>query len=207
MENINIEKERARFEEILRSTGRRGIGDVLDLLAGNGFYEAPASVARHLNCRGGLLKHSLNVYDEAMMLRKGQCSLQKEMEELLPDDSVAIAALLHDVCKSDIYVPAMRSRKTVDGSWEKYRTWETDYSAFPAGHGEKSVFMLLQAGLELTDAEILAIRWHMAPWDTALQSTESMKCLELSRRLYPLVTLVSMADGLAACLLEETDGR
>ena len=35
---------------------------------------------------------------------------------------------------------------------------------FPAGHGEKSVILILQF-MHLTQEEILAIRWHMGQYD------------------------------------------
>ena len=68
--------------------------------------------------------------------------------------------------------------------------------------GEKSVIMLLRSGLDLTDEEILAIRWHMGSWDIAYQSQEMIASHNKSREITPLVTLIHAADSLAADLIE-----
>ena len=88
-----------RFIELLHSTGRAGVDNVISNLDDLGFFEAPASTVFHLNTPGGLLQHSLNVYDEAVVLAKGQAEFRPEMAEKLKDDSLIIAALLHDVGK------------------------------------------------------------------------------------------------------------
>lgn len=43
------------------------------------------------------------------------------------------------------------------------------------GHGEKSVILVLLSGLELTDAEMLAMRWHMGAWGVNMTSFEDMR--------------------------------
>lgn len=190
------------FIETLRSTGRRGVEDVIGNLDSLGFFSAPASTVFHLNVPGGLLTHSINVYKEAMAIREKQAELCPEVMDLIPADSVAIAALLHDVCKAEIYKESIKSRKLADGSWEKYKGYDVDYSAFPLGHGEKSVIQILRWGMELTDAEICAIRWHMGPWDLALQSPEAKSCISTAKGQHPLVSLITAADGLASFLME-----
>jgi len=190
------------FKQTLLATKRQGIENVLVQLESLGFFDAPASTVFHLNTEGGLLQHSVNVYREAVALREKQVELCPEMEQLLPADSIAIAALLHDVCKSEIYSKALKSRKTEAGTWEKYWGYDVDYSSLPVGHGEKSVIRLLQWGLELTDDEICAIRWHMGPWDLPFQSTESKGNIAAANNKTPLVSLVTAADALAAYVLE-----
>lgn len=101
--------ERERFDNILRETGRRGIENVLFELDKLGFYSAPASTRFHGSYPGGLLKHSLNVYDEAMMVLELQLRQRSGIEHLIPVCSIAIAALLHDVCKRPRYI-GQRSR-------------------------------------------------------------------------------------------------
>ena len=92
-----------RFEALLRQTGRRGIENVLAELRALGFFSAPASARFHGNYPGGLLKHSLNVYDEAMLVRDAQLGLKPDVAARLLTDSIAIVALLHDVCKAEVY--------------------------------------------------------------------------------------------------------
>ena len=57
------------------------------------FYSAPASTKFHGNHEGGLLEHSLNVYDALK-------ELVKQFQEVeASEESIAIAALFHDLAK------------------------------------------------------------------------------------------------------------
>ena len=200
---MNKEMSKEQFMEILSATGRKGVDLVLAKMEENGFYEAPASTKFHLSCKGGLLEHSMNVYEAAIMLREQAIKAQPELEAQLPLDSVAICTLLHDVCKTDIYKEGILSRKNADGYWEKYLGFQVDYNAgLPLGHGEKSVIMLLSWGLELKPEEMLAIRWHMTAWDLPMQSPEHKESLNAAKAKTPLVSLVQLADGFATGLLE-----
>ena len=194
---------KSKFIEILSATGRDGMDKVLAKLEETGFFEAPASTKFHLACKGGLLEHSLNVYEAAMLLREQALRCRPELEARLPVDSVAISALLHDACKCDIYKETILNRKNADGFWEKYPGYTVDYSAgLPAGHGEKSVILLLSWGLSLTEDEILAIRWHMSAWDMPFQDSEHLGSFNAAKTKCPLVSLTQLADGFAAGLLE-----
>ncbi|MDE5649877.1 MAG: HD domain-containing protein [Duncaniella sp.] len=197
-----MKEKRERFCSLLRSTGRENIEYVIEDLGSYGFFEAPASVRNHFNHPGGLLEHSLNVYDMAMTLREGIIKLRPDMEAQLPVNSVIIAALLHDTCKSNIYRRVTRKRKNEIGVWEETQEYEVDYSGLPIGHGEKSVVMLLRMGLDLEDEEILAIRWHMGAWDVDRHSIEEEKSYRESQKQSPLVALIHSADTLAAQILE-----
>ena len=191
------------FIGILSETSRKGIDQVLAKLEELGFFVAPASSKFHLSCKGGLLEHSLNVYNSAMIIREQAVQAKPELEELLPLDSVAICTLLHDVCKTDIYKEGILSRKNNDGYWEKYLGYQVDYNAgLPLGHGEKSVIMLLSWGLDLKPEEMMAIRWHMTAWDLPMQSPEHKESLNAAKAKTPLVSLVQLADGFATGLLE-----
>ena len=133
---------KSRFCELLRGTGRENVEYVIEDLETYGFFEAPASVRNHLNTPGGLVEHSLNVYDAAMMLRESIIKRRPDMEKKLPVDAVTLAALLHDVCKANIYRLVTRKRKNEIGMWEEVQEYEVNYSQLPIGHGEKSVVML-----------------------------------------------------------------
>lgn len=189
------------FISILKATNRKGIDAVVAYLEKSGFFVAPASVNRHLSHDGGLLEHSFNVYRAAMALRKQMIELKPELESRLPEESIAIATLLHDVCKSNIYRKITKYRKNEEGRWETYDGYDADYTRFPFGHGEKSVVMLLRLGLELTNDELLAIRWHMGAWDLSFQSYESKSNISVASDV-PLVAIVQAADSLSAHLLE-----
>ncbi len=193
---------KTEFIELLRSTQRHGVDNVIEKLDKAGFFNAPASVNRHLNIPGGLLQHSMNVCKVALKLWEVMKEMKPGLEERVPRESVIIASLLHDVCKSNIYKIAQKWRKNDQGQWETYNTYEVDYSRLPLGHGEKSVIILLRLGLELTNEEILAIRWHMGAWDLAFQSYEMKNNISEAGEKFPLVSIIQAADGLSAHLLE-----
>lgn len=193
MENIKTE-----FIELLRSTKREGIDYVIEDLENLGFFKAPASTKFHLNHEGGLAEHSLNVCKNALELREMYIKKDDSLREALPKESVIIASLLHDVCKSDIYKPCTKKQKDRFGMWVEVPGYEVDYSNFPMGHGEKSVIMLLLSGLEMTDDEMLAIRWHMTAWDLPFQSADIKGNYNTAKDRCPLLSILQAADGLAS---------
>ena len=197
---IDVQANKDRFCEILRRTGRAGVETVLAELDQLGFFSAPASTRFHLAEEGGLCQHSLNVYDEAMLVKVLQCRLRPNLEPKLDDVSVAVAAVLHDVCKAEVYKTEIKHRK-VNGKWEDYLGYVPDYSALPLGHGEKSVIRLLRWGFELTDEEMMAIRWHMHAWSLS-DSPEDGANFNKANERCPLLAVLIAADGLAAHILE-----
>lgn len=196
------EDNRKRFCELLRSTGRENIEYVIEDLDAWGFFQAPASVRNHFNYAGGLVAHSLGVYDAAVMLREGVIKARPDLEAKLPMDSVIIASLLHDTCKANIYRLVSRKRKNEIGIWEEVEEYEVNYSNLPMGHGEKSVVMLLRSGLDLEDDEILAIRWHMGPWAVDTTQVEQDRSYRTAVAQTPLLPLIHTADTVSSQLLE-----
>lgn len=194
------------FCERLRKTNREGIENIIELFEEQGFFTAPASTKFHLSHEGGLVEHSLNVCDMALEIRKMLIGRDDSLRERLPEDSVIIAALLHDTCKGDIYKPVMKKQKNQFGVWTDVPGYDVDYSNFPLGHGEKSVIVLLQNGLTLTDDEIMAIRWHMNAWDLAFQSPEAKGNINMARNICPLLSVIQTADNLAANIIEKSFG-
>ena len=192
------------FLNLLRSTEREGVEDLIEALEEMGFFTAPASANHHLNVEGGLLEHSLNTCKAALAIYEGLKPLDPSMEKEVRRDSIILSSLLHDVCKSDIYKRSVKKRKNNVGQWEDVEGYSVSYKNFPMGHGEKSVILLLCNGLSLYDDEMLAIRWHMGAWGINMNSFEDQRCYDTSRKLYPLVSIIQAADGLAASILERT---
>ena len=149
-----------RFLEIYNEKiTREGADKLLDfLLNGSDFFTAPASTRYHGAHEGGLVEHSLNVYDclKDMLDRP-------RMKELYgieyPEESIAIAGLLHDICKVNFYKTSYRNVKDETGRWQSvpYYTIEDN---LPYGHGEKSVY-IISGYMRLTRDEAFAIRYHM----------------------------------------------
>jgi len=198
----NEGNQKREFCERLRKTGREGMEGIILLLEEQGFFKAPASSRHHLNREGGLLEHSLNVCDAALDIREMAISRNPSMAERLPEDSVVIAALLHDVCKMDIYKKISNPSKYAMKFWPGSPAYHTDYGDFPLGHGEKSVILLMQNGLKLTNDEIMAIRWHMSAWDLSFQSGISLGNYNKAKQICPLLTVIQCADEMATSILE-----
>jgi hypothetical protein len=197
-----MELLKLKFIEKLKSTQRDGIDNVIAELNRLGFFKAPASSRFHLNVEGGLMQHSWNVCTTALMLREQMIQMNPEIADRLPEESVIIASLLHDTCKSDIYKKTIVSRKDDNGFWVQEPGYSVDNSNLPLGHGEKSVIMLLSWGLKLTRDEMLAIRWHMTAWDLPFQSYEHKTSLEAARKTAPLCYIIQCADSLSSGILE-----
>lgn len=85
-----------KYIELLKATKRDGIDNLIERLEKDGFFTAPCSTRYHLSKEGGLLEHSLNVYDIATRLKKA-------LNSDLPQESIALATLLHDIGKMGRY--------------------------------------------------------------------------------------------------------
>lgn len=192
-----------KFIELLMATNREGMQNVINMIERMGFFKAPASTKFHLSCEGGLLHHSLNVYDMAIKLRTILVAEDPELESALPIDSVTIVSLLHDICKADIYKTVLKWQKDEYNKWIQVPAYDVDYATLPLGHGEKSLAMLFAAGLKpITRDEMLAIRWHMGPWELPFQSYDSKSNLNTAKETCPLLNLLQAADGLSSGITE-----
>ena len=187
--------KKEKFTTICRETiHREGIEGLLAWLENSDFFTAPASTRFHGNYIGGLCEHSLNVYNEILKLNElYNCGYSNE--------TLAIVALFHDVCKINFYKQSPRNVKNKEGKWEEKQVWEIE-EKIPLGHGEKSC-IILQWYLKLDLEELLAIRWHMGGFDAATKGGDYglSKAQDLSR----LVTLLNCADMLSSNLLEKAE--
>ena len=133
---------------------RPGAADLLQWINSNGFFEVPASKRHHGARPGGLAEHSINVFRRLLHMNADE---EKRRQTPQYDiETLAICGLLHDLCKIDAY----RQQAAEGQEKPEYQLTKN----FPAGHGEKSVILILQF-MHLTQEEILAIRWHMGQYD------------------------------------------
>ena len=108
-----IEENIQRFEELLGSVQRNGMDKLMNYIRKKtDFYSAPASTRFHLACEGGLLQHSLNVYD-CLVAKKENPVWQSILAEI-PDENLIVMALLHDLCKANFYIEGTKNQKTYD---------------------------------------------------------------------------------------------
>lgn len=178
--------------EVLKTVKRLEIESLITFLEESDFFKAPASTKYHGNFEGGLAEHSWNVYQ--IFKRKVQ-----GYKLDIPEDSIVIAGLLHDICKVNFYTKETKWRKDCNGRWESYEDYGV-CDSFPVGHGEKSV-MMLQKFINLTDTEIMLIRWHMGGFESEDNRMHLYNALELC----PAIAALHTADMEATYLLERKE--
>jgi len=184
------DKMKKQYIDLLLATKRKGIDNLIKWIETTDFFTAPASTKYHLSKEGGLLEHSLNVYDELLK--------EVVVEGLdINNSSLVIVSLLHDLCKANYYSVSERNVKQ-DNKWVK-EPYYTVNDLFPMGHGEKSV-IIIQKYIELTNEEIAAIRWHMGGYE----SKENYSYLSKTFSEYPLALMLHIAD-LKSTYLKEKD--
>ena len=171
------------FLKLLRSTNREGIEDVINFLEKSDFFAAPASTRFHGNYEGGLMEHSMKVYEILKEKVKNTC-----IKINTPEESLIIMALLHDICKANYYKVDYRNAKNELGEWEKVPYYTVD-DKIPYGHGEKSVMMLTEY-IKLTNEEKYTIRWHMG----FSEPKENYAPLGLAYKKYPIALLLNESD-------------
>ena len=187
-----------RFLEIYNSKIKReGADKLLDYLLSpsSDFFTAPASARFHGAYSGGLLEHSLNVYD-CLCDYLSRDRVKNEYGMNYSDESIAIVSLLHDLCKIDCYKEGTRNVKGPDGVWKSVPTYEFSDN-LPYGHGEKSVY-IITGFMKLTREEAFAIRYHMG----FSSSTDDARNVGSAFEMFPLAFALSTADMEATYFIE-----
>ena len=187
------------FKKIVADNIQRdGIENLMEWLENEtDFFKAPASTRYHGSYEGGLLEHSLNVYDRLVWEVEKLIGLG--WEEIYSPETIAIVALFHDLCKIDRYVLVEKWRKDSDGQWESYDAYDYNREKAEMGHGAQSVFYL-QKFIQLSEAEAQAIYWHMGAYDISPYSTLA-HCSE-TFKWNPLAFLIHRADMAATYVTE-----
>lgn len=189
--------DKERFIEIYTTKIKReGADKLLEYLLSpaSDFFTAPASARFHSSVEGGLVRHSLNVYD-CLAGYLGSDHVKNDLHLEYSDESIAIVSLLHDLCKIGVYKKGFRNVKDDKGVWQRVDTFEFD-DPMPYGHGEKSVYMITPF-MKLTREEAFAIRYHMG-----YSSTEDARNVAAAFEMFPLSFALSTADSEATYFLE-----
>ena len=171
------------FRKLLNSINRDGMNNLINFIEKTDFYTAPASTRFHGSYDGGLLEHSMKVYE--ILKHKVEHSI---MDIEVPEDTLKIVALLHDICKVNYYKVDYRNAKNEAGVWEKVPYYTVD-DTIPYGHGEKSVMMLTEY-IKLTSEEKYCIRWHRG----VTEPKEQYTTIGIAFKKYPLALLLHEAD-------------
>ena len=180
-----------------RCITREGAKDLLAYLMGpnSDFFTAPASTRFHSAYEGGLLEHSINVY-ECLKDYLDRNRVKNEYGLSYSEESIAIVALLHDLCKVNVYKVSTRNVKDpVTGQWRATPYYEYD-DKLPYGHGEKSVY-IISGYMKLTREEAFAIRYHMG-----FSNEDDPRNVGSTFEQFPLALAVSIADTEATYFVE-----
>ena len=192
---MGLAANKEQFEILMSKIGRPGIEELMKFIRKSDFYSAPASTRYHGANEGGLLEHSLNVHRN-LSQKLSESTLWKDTLSDVPEESIIIVSLLHDICKTYYYTTEMRNKK-VNGVWEQVPFYAVD-DKIPYGHGEKSV-MMIEEYIKLTPQERYAIRWHMGPYS----GSQDWGTLGIAFEKYPLALALFEADMEATHILEK----
>lgn len=177
---------------------RRGADRLLEWLDSDAsdFFTAPSSTRFHGAYEGGLVEHSLNVYECLKDYLNRPRTKELYGMDYTPE-TIAVTALLHDICKVGFYAVDYRNAKNEQGVWEKV-PYYTVRDTLPYGHGEKSVYMI-QSFMRLTRDEAFAIRYHMG-----FSGNEDKNSVGRALEMFPLALAVNVADMEATYYLESS---
>lgn len=186
-----------KFIEIYRKNiTREGSDKLLEYLCSSSsdFFDAPASTRFHGSYPGGLCEHSINVYE--CLCDYVNRSRAKDVYKMdFFEETLAISALLHDICKVNIYKAGTRNVKDDNGMWKSVPTFTYD-DRLPYGHGEKSVY-IVSGYMRLTRDEAFAIRYHMGYADN-----ENTQNVSSAFEMFPLAFALHVADSEATYFVE-----
>ncbi|MBR5044314.1 MAG: HD domain-containing protein [Clostridia bacterium] len=190
--------DRERFIDLYKThIHREGADKLLEYLdsPASDFFTAPASTKFHNNVKGGLLQHSLNVYDCLVSYFASERRTKLLGLEDVSDETLAVVALLHDLCKVNVYKESTRNQKDASGVWRQVPYYEFK-DELPYGHGEKSVY-IISGFMRLSREEAFAIRYHMG-----FSTEDDARNVGAAFEMFPLALALSIADTEATYYLE-----
>lgn len=203
---IKVEQNKYAFIELLKKVERPGadINALLYKLESSDFFVAPCSTKYHLNVRGGLCEHSLNVYWEVKRLND-------ELNLGVNEDTMIIISLLHDLDKMDKYEQYYKNvqkyheqgKKSDDnGRYDWVKEWHykirEDGDRFVYGHHGQNSEYIANSYIPLTMEESAAITNHHT------NTMDDYKPYDMNAILnrFPIVGLLHTADFICTFLKE-----
>ena len=172
----SLEEKKEECIRLLRSTNRPHIDDLISFISHMGYFVAPGSYTHH-RFKGGLVSHSLETYYEAMSLREQKIK-EGFSPESMPEESVIISALMHDLCKAD----------TIRYNDEQRKVCRVKKAR---GHSRRSVCKVGEAKFRLTEDEKNAILWHMGGRHIYEDKQKRIEFFQNN----PLSDIIRKADG------------
>lgn len=205
LNSFEIQQNKEEFINLLMKTNRPGIDTLISWLESKSdFFDAPSSTIYHGSYAGGLCQHSLNVYHalQKLISMANEMAINEKKADNIPEDTIIISALLHDLCKTNFYKKEVKVFKDeATSTWHHYYGYKC-VDEFPIGHGEKSVIMA-QNFIRLTGDEAVAIRWHMGMTDPGtFISPYGKSAYSTAANNSALVVLLQEADYFASYMME-----
>ena len=201
MDSFDLEMQRDRFlkifdTEIGEREGKEALREWL-LSDACDFFIAPASTKYHGNYEGGLCEHSIDVYEMAMRLeklyqddiRKQYLVLNRPYDHEQFMESLTIAALFHDLCKTNFYKTRTNGRTV---------SYAVDEQLPFGGHGSKSVYILSKYLKDIRDEEAIAINCHMG----FSRGNDNSISIGESFHYSPLAWIIHVADEAATFMVD-----
>ena len=204
----SISERQADFEDLWTNKAKHFtkapiLADIRPHLEGIGFFTAPASTKYHGAYEGGLYDHSRMVFLRLQDLTN-KLNLQWERPE-----SPFIIGMFHDLCKCDQYNlitdadysgcenPELATEEDIKNGYKLASHYEYNTKTLLKGHGSKSV-MLLSKYMQLTEEEMLCIRYHMGAYGNEHEQKDEWAGFDLAIRKYPNVFYTHAADMIAS---------
>jgi len=174
------EKECERIQRFEVFAGEHFTEKAKRYMVDGGFFRQTASTHYHSAHFGGLADHS-HAVAEALLDYTRKVGLTWEKER-----SPYLVGYLHDICKMDEYI-----LKKVDG----VKTYEFNRDRLLIGHGEKSAILAAMLIPDLTDEEMLCIRYHHGAFEN---SKDAWSAYGHAIEKYPNVLYTHTADMAAS---------
>ncbi len=209
LSELCIQNNKNRFIELVNSISREGFNKdlLLKYLESTDFYYAPATSKYHSSFKGGLVKHSLNVYDTLV-------KLVKDSDINIDEDSIKIVSLFHDISKVNYYETYYRNQKVYHENGTKYDEsgrfdWQSikEYKVIDStnrflfyNHEGTSEYMI-SSYCPLTLEESVAILHHHG----AMSNDSAKDEITAIYNRYPLAVLLHTADLISCYILESSE--
>lgn len=177
--------------DMLKSTQREGIEDLISYMEECGFFEAPCSTKYHLACEFGLVQHTRNVMEIAEKIGvalyggKGYNEIQSSM---------IIAAILHDLGKMGQFEKPLYVENVLKSGQPATQLYKSNPDLLKIPHEVRSI-AIASMFIDLTEEEQFAILYHnglYGDFKYEIQGNET-----------PLYLILHFADMWASRVVEE----
>ena len=146
---------RKRIKQLLLSTERKGMQNLIDWMENEGFFDAPCSSKYHMAEPGGLAKHSLNVFQASMQIALAYYSEREDEITFDFINAITLSALLHDIGKTGQFGKPIY----IENEDPEQGAYKTNKELLYVPHEVRSI-AIISKFIDLTEEEQYAILYH-----------------------------------------------